>query len=91
MRRLIGGGDLRKSLHQLIYSHENRIKHRVIERVALMEMFRHKNGEKKFTKTYSVDEIEEILGGLSILKVLEDDYDYSEARINVSLARDIAC
>lgn len=35
--------------------------------------------------------MERIVGKLGIIKVLEDDFDYSELNINYSFARDLGC
>ena len=55
-----------------------------------MEMFRHRAGSgERFTQPYDVSEIEPILKSISIYKILEDDYEYSEAKITAAMARDL--
>jgi hypothetical protein len=55
-----------------------------------MEMFRHKGPDgQRFTKAYDVVEIDSVLKHISLYKILEDDYDYGEAKINASMARDL--
>lgn len=56
---------MRKSLSELLQSNERSIKERIVERVCLMEMFRHKNAgavsgdvSQKFCKTYQLRDIE---------------------------------
>lgn len=89
-RILCSSDDLRKSLHELIVSQEASIRQRIVERVAIMEMFRHKGPDgQRFTKTYDVVEIDSVLKHISLYKILEDDYDYGEAKINASMARDL--
>lgn len=75
----------------------------MVERTLLLEMFKHKAivkeeaaievrnkfGIAQFTKTYIRSEIETILAPLTIIKLIEDDFDYKEAKINESLARDL--
>ena len=75
----------------------------MIERTLLLEMFKHKTivkeeaaievrnkfGIAQFTKNYIRSEIEIILAPLTLIKLIEDDFDYKEAKINESLARDL--
>jgi len=75
----------------------------MVERTLLIEMFKHKVvvkeeaaievrnkfGIAQFTKTYVRSEIEIILAPLTVFKLIEDDFDYKEAKINESLARDL--
>lgn len=64
-----------------------------------MEMFRHKQSIKnadglvtkieQFTRIYDKRDIDQILYNLSFYKIVEDNFDYKQAKINESLVRDI--
>lgn len=62
-----------------------------------MKMFKFKNQKTDitqkvdtFTKIYSREDIESFMMNLGFYKVIEDNFDYKKAKINESLARDIA-
>lgn len=59
LKRLIGGHDNRKSLAELIYCNELAVRERIVERITLVEMFKHKaargegkSSQESFTRTY---------------------------------------
>lgn len=45
---------------------------------------------EQFTRIYDKRDIDQILYNLSFFKILEDNFDYKQAKINESLVRDIA-
>lgn len=92
LKRLVAGHDNRKSLAELINSNEMAIRERIVERVTLTEMFKHKTSkpaQEAFTRSYDRRDIDQIIYGLSFFKIIEDSFDYKQAKINESLARDI--
>ena len=94
LKRLIAGHDTRKTLADLLYLNELAIRDRLAERVALLKMFKHKDeGNSQpdcFTKTYNLEDFDQILSNLSFSKIIEDHFNYQQSKISESLARDIA-
>ena len=45
---------------------------------------------ESFTKCYDRNEVDQLVGSLSFFKVLEDNFDYKQAKINEGFARDVA-
>ena len=96
LKRLISGGDSRKSLSDLLYYNEAAIRDRIIERMSIIKMFKFKNFKAEanqvdtFTKIYKREDIEAILQPLSFWKIIEDNFDYKELKLTESLARDIS-
>ena len=97
LKRLVAGQDKRKSLADLLYYNDLAIRDRIAERMTLIKMFKFKgvNSENSsssdtFTKTYDRNEVGQIISNLSFFKIIEDNFDYKQAKINESFARDVA-
>jgi hypothetical protein len=97
LKRLIAGQDKRKSLADLLYYNELAIRDRVSERMTLVKLFKSRGSKDPsqspndtFTRTYARAEMDEVIANLSFVKVIEDSFDYRQAKINESFARDVA-
>jgi len=98
LKRLVAGQDKRKSLYDILYYNELAIRDRVSERMVIMKMFKFRGakadpsekGCDTFTKVYDRSDMDQLVANLSLFKVLEDGFDYKQAKINESFARDLA-
>ena len=97
LKRLVAGHDKRKSLADLLYYNELAIRDRISERMALVKMFKFRGAKSDsaqppdtFTKTYDRNDVDQLVASLSFFRVIEDSFDYREAKINESFARDMA-
>jgi cellobiose-specific phosphotransferase system component IIB len=79
-------------LADLLYFNELAIRERISEKMLLMKMFKFKavKNDDVFTKAYSRNEIDQLISNLSFFKIIEDSFDYKQAKINESFARDVA-
>ena len=97
LKRLVAGHDQRKSLADLLYYNDLAIRDRIKDKMILLKMFKFRSqtsteeNDKTFTKTYDQAEIDQILSQLNFYKIMEDSFDYREASINESMARDLSC
>jgi hypothetical protein len=87
LKRLIAGQDKRKSLADLLYYNDLAIRDRISERMAFVKMFKSSKNDlnrnkDSLTKTYDRNKLAQIISKLSFFKIVEDNFNYEEAKIN---------